>query len=83
MPRQILLCVSCRCEIERIDIAGGRAVAICVSCEAYGDAGELAAGVALNPAPPQLRVVHGGAGGVILNRPVPVVRTGKAAATRR
>jgi hypothetical protein len=81
MPRHVLLCVSCRCEIERIDIAGGRAVAICVGCEAYGDAGELAAGVTLNPPPPQLRIVHGGAGRAM--SPMPAVRTRKAAATRR
>jgi hypothetical protein len=56
-----LLCISCRCEIERVDIARGRIVAICVACEAYGDAAELVAGVRLAPAeplPPRLRLVQ-------------------------
>lgn len=56
-----LLCISCRCEIERVDIARGRIVAICVACDAYGDAAELVAGVRLAPAeplPPRLRLVQ-------------------------
>ena len=56
-----LLCIGCRCEIERVDIAGGRIVAICVACDAYGDAAELGAGVRLVPAqalPPRLRLVQ-------------------------
>ena len=56
-----LLCISCRCEIERVDIARGRIVAICVACDAYGDAAELVAGVRLGPAdplPPRLRLVQ-------------------------
>ena len=56
-----LLCISCRCEIERVDIARGRIVAICVACDAYGDAAELVAGVRLEPAeplPPRLRLVQ-------------------------
>ena len=47
-----LLCISCRCENERVDIARGRIVAICVACDAYGDAAELLAGVRLSPAAP-------------------------------
>jgi hypothetical protein len=56
-----LTCVSCRCEIERVEIARGRVVAICAACEAFGDAAELAAGVSLRrPAPlPRLRVIDG------------------------
>lgn len=56
-----MLCISCRCHIERVEIAGGRIVAICVACDAYGDAAELVAGVrmaAAQPLPPRLRVVH-------------------------
>ena len=56
-----LLCISCRCEIERVDIARGRIVAICLACDAYGDAAELVAGVRLSPAeplPPRLRLVQ-------------------------
>ncbi len=56
-----LLCISCRCEIERVDIARGRIVAICLACDAYGDAAELVAGVRLAPAealPPRLRLVQ-------------------------
>ena len=56
-----LLCISCRCDIERIEIARGRIVAICVACDAYGDAAELVAGVRLAPAeplPPRLRLVQ-------------------------
>ena len=56
-----LLCISCRCENERVDIARGRIVAICVACDAYGDAAELLAGVRLSPAaplPPRLRLVQ-------------------------
>jgi hypothetical protein len=56
-----LLCISCRCEIERVDIARGRIVAICAACDAYGDAAELVAGVRLGPAeplPPRLRLVQ-------------------------
>ena len=47
MPRDTLICVSCRCEIERVEIAGGRVLAMCVSCEGYADAAELAQGVPL------------------------------------
>ena len=56
-----LLCISCRCEIERVDIARGRIVAICLACDAYGDAAELVAGVRLaaaEPLPPRLRLVQ-------------------------
>ena len=56
-----LLCISCRCEIERVEIARGRIVAICLACDAYGDAAELVAGVRLSPAeplPPRLRLVQ-------------------------
>jgi hypothetical protein len=56
-----LLCIGCRCEIESVDIARGRIVAICLTCDAYGDAAELAAGVRLNaaqPLPPRLRLVQ-------------------------
>ena len=56
-----LLCIGCRCEIESVDIARGRIVAICVACDAYGDAAELGAGVRLNaaqPLPPRLRLVQ-------------------------
>ena len=56
-----LLCFSCRCENERVDIARGRIVAICVACDAYGDAAELVAGVRLaaaEPLPPRLRLVQ-------------------------
>jgi hypothetical protein len=44
----------CRCEVERIEIAGGRIVAICLTCEAYGNEAELAAGGRFSPpaAPP-------------------------------
>ena len=56
-----LLCISCRCEVERIEIARSRVVAVCVACEAYGDAAELVAGVRLDPAErvPHLRVIEG------------------------
>ena len=56
-----LLCISCRCQIERVDIARGRIVAICLACDAYGDAAELVAGVRLVAAealPPRLRLVQ-------------------------
>jgi len=56
-----LLCISCRCEIERVEIARGRIVAICIACDAYGDAAELVAGVRLaaaEPLPPRLRLVQ-------------------------
>lgn len=56
-----LHCMSCRCEIERVEIARGRIVAICLACEAYGDAAELVAGVRLaaaEPLPPRLRLVQ-------------------------
>jgi hypothetical protein len=56
-----LLCIGCRCEIEGVDIARGRIVAICLACDAYGDAAELMAGLRLNPAqplPPRLRLVQ-------------------------
>jgi hypothetical protein len=52
MPRHALICVSCRCEIERIEIAGGRGLAMCVSCEAYADAAEFAQGAPLSPVVP-------------------------------
>jgi hypothetical protein len=55
MPRRILVCIGCRCEIERIDVAGGRVVAICVACEGYGDAAEFEAGVPLTSLSPQRR----------------------------
>ena len=56
-----LLCISCRCHIERVEISRGRIVAICVACDAYGDAAELVAGVRLaasEPLPPRLRLVQ-------------------------
>jgi len=71
-----LLCISCRCEIERVDIARGRIVAICLACDAYGDAAELVAGVRLNPAealPPRLRLVQS----------LPQAKPAAAAAPRR
>lgn len=56
-----LICVACRCEVERVEIAHGRVVAVCAACEAYGDAAELVAGVSLKPAEPlpRLRVIEG------------------------
>lgn len=56
-----LICVSCRCEVERIEIARNRLVAVCAACQAYGDAAELVAGVRLSPAEriPRLRLVEG------------------------
>ena len=56
-----LLCISCRCHIEHVEISRGRIVAICVACDAYGDAAELGAGVRLaasQPLPPRLRLVR-------------------------
>jgi hypothetical protein len=52
MPRDTLICVSCRCEIERVEIAGGRVLAMCASCEGYADAAELAQGVELTAMEP-------------------------------
>ena len=52
MPRDTLICVSCRCEIERVEIAGGRVLAMCASCEGYADAAELAQGVTLTALEP-------------------------------
>jgi hypothetical protein len=49
MPPDTLICVSCRCEIERVEIADGRVLAMCASCEGYADAAELAQGVTLTP----------------------------------
>ena len=71
-----LLCISCRCEIERVEIARGRIVAICVACDAYGDAAELVAGVRLAPAeklPPRLRLI----------RSLPQAKTAKPAEPQR
>jgi hypothetical protein len=52
MARDTLICLSCRCEVERIEIARGRGLAMCVSCEGYADAAEFAQGMPLNPASP-------------------------------
>ena len=83
MPRDTLICVSCRCEIERVEIAGGRVVAMCASCEGYADAAELAQGVeltAMEPLPerrPQGVVIR------LIRALVPRVTPGKARALRR
>jgi hypothetical protein len=64
MPRRALLCFSCRCEVERIEIAGGRVVVMCVACEAYGDAAEAAEGRSLGrPAQPSARARSAAASG--------------------
>jgi len=52
MSRDTLICVSCRCEIERVEIAGGQVLAMCASCEGYADAAELAQGVGLTAIEP-------------------------------
>jgi hypothetical protein len=54
-----LLCIACRCEVERVEIARGRVVAVCVACEAYGDAAEMVAGVQLTAAEPVSAVPKG------------------------
>jgi hypothetical protein len=65
MPRRALLCFSCRCEVEPIEIAGGRVVVVCVACEAYGDAVEVDEGRPLGrPVELSVRVKRGASSGI-------------------
>ncbi len=50
-----LVCVACRCEVERVEIAGGQAVVICVECRLAGDEGHFAAGARLADMPQEPR----------------------------
>ena len=83
MPRDTLICVHCRCEIERVEIAGGRVLAMCASCEGYADAAEMAQGVelgAIEPLPerqPQGVVIR------LIRALVPRTTPSKAKALRR
>ncbi|MDI3468964.1 MAG: hypothetical protein OJF62_001027 [Pseudolabrys sp.] len=45
-----LLCSYCRCELAQIQVANGRAVAVCLICEEVGNADEVAAGRPIGPA---------------------------------
>jgi hypothetical protein len=42
-----LVCTSCRCTLESIEVANGRAMVICIACEGVGNADEIALGAAL------------------------------------
>lgn len=83
MPRDTLICVSCRCEIERVEIAGGRVIAMCASCEGYADTSELAQGVALTPAEPLPARRPEGVVVRLIRALVPRTTPGKAKALRR
>jgi hypothetical protein len=45
-----LLCSYCRCELVQVQIANGRAVAVCLICDEIGNADEVAAGRPIGPA---------------------------------
>ena len=83
MPRDTLICVSCRCEIERVEIAGGQVLAMCASCEGYADAGELAQGVALTAAEPPPERRSDGVVIRLIRALVPGVAVNKGRALRR
>ena len=42
-----LVCVACRCELDRMEVGQGRAIVICLACEAIGHADEIALGARL------------------------------------
>jgi hypothetical protein len=44
------LCSYCRCALERIEVANGGAVVVCLICDEIGNADEVAAGARLRPA---------------------------------
>jgi hypothetical protein len=46
-----LVCVTCHCELERTEIAGGHAVVHCVACRVVGDEGDYVAGARLAEMP--------------------------------
>lgn len=54
----VLACVECRCELERIPLASGRAVVVCLSCEMIGDEREVAHGAKLVPLEKPMAVKH-------------------------
>lgn len=45
-----LLCSYCRCALEKVEVANGRAVVVCLICDEVGNADEIAAGGRLGPA---------------------------------
>lgn len=47
---RMLLCSYCRCELAQIQVANGRAVAVCPICDEIGNADEVAAGRPIGPA---------------------------------
>ena len=55
---RVLVCTSCRCTLEQIEVANGRAVAICITCESIGNVHEIALGARATPfeQPPARRV---------------------------
>ncbi|MBV8792740.1 MAG: hypothetical protein JO237_11905 [Pseudolabrys sp.] len=50
-----LVCVSCQCELERVEIAGGRAVVICLECRQTGDEQDFMTGGQLFSMPQEPR----------------------------
>jgi hypothetical protein len=44
---RIFACRGCRCVLERVEIAGGRAVVYCLTCEQIGHEHEVAQGARL------------------------------------
>jgi hypothetical protein len=52
---RVLVCVACRCEVERIEIAGGVAVVLCVECRLTGDEAHFAHGARLADMPQEPR----------------------------
>ena len=42
-----LVCTSCRCTLEHIEVGKGRAMVFCVACEGVGNADEIALGASL------------------------------------
>jgi hypothetical protein len=78
MPRDTLICVSCRCEIERIEIAGGRVMAMCAGCEGYADAAEFAQGAPLSAVAPLPESRSGGVVIRLIRALVPRASIGKS-----
>ncbi len=52
---RLSVCVACHCHLERIEIAGGRTVVICVACRLTGDEQDYAMGARLAEMPQEPR----------------------------